>query len=876
MHFKKSIFCMIIVVIVIGPIGSVVTPSAIGTATASEASDLVVTGSGDSTTQGETVTVEFDLENTGTTAINDTGVINLYLDTELPEGWTVVSHSDDGGDWNGDQWAWPGIDAGEVKAPSLTLRAPSNATAGSVNVSATADTIFTDGEDTGTATITVADRSDESALTAQQGLATHNGSAYVVSDGDIVTTDPSGEEVIDSFDAPDGRSRGLARGGGSLWFADGVGPDFDGEIVELDPDTGEVRSRISTAYDPRGLAYTNGSLWVADITANDIVEYSPDGEELRRFDVPTTTPRGLAGFDDSLWLGTMDATLYEFDTNGTMLTETGARNTTYGGLAANETALFGPDEDGQLTVLRELEIPNGDTPGPGDPIAALSESESNVTVGPGETIEVEYKLTNAGDRDGNVTRVTIEQYPTSWNITSDLSGWKGFRTAWVDVPLSPGEEYVATGNVTVPDDASAGTYTITATGSVTPDIQDRATTTVTVSGNDTTEDETGENETESDEIPLAGQSVTVDELLQTLTAYTDETTIDGQPVDYDAVLHVVRAFNAGATVPGPVSDGANPDVKVSAPDSVGPGDSFSVTYELENTGTAAANAAGLNLTVPETVEVDSIDTNGDGVEERDSAIFTEGLATGATRTVTVEFTVSEAADQGEKIEIDGRASIGAATDANTTVSVARSDAGSGGDEDGDDDSNTGTQSQTETLTLHAVDVPETVRSNTTFSATYDIENTGEATNAYTVEMALDRDNVTVTGFSGDIQSSAVDNQPPSASTEAVAVGARATVTVDYQVAANTTGNASLTATARNPLAGNQTSLSQNVSIQTTAAAPADPTQRALQITGKPDPGQLTQNDVTAVITRFNRGQSINNVDINQDDVTATITLFERN
>lgn len=58
-------------------------------------------------------------------------------------------------------------------------------------------------------------------------------------------------------------------------------------------------------------------------------------------------------------------------------------------------------------------------------------------------------------------------------------------------------------------------------------------------------------------------------------------------------------------------------------------------------------------------------------------------------------------------------------------------------------------------------------------------------------------------------------------------------------------------------------------------SPDDPTQRALQITGKNDPSALTQNDVTAVITRFNRGQSVNNVSVTQDDVTATITLFER-
>jgi hypothetical protein len=49
----------------------------------------------------------------------------------------------------------------------------------------------------------------------------------------------------------------------------------------------------------------------------------------------------------------------------------------------------------------------------------------------------------------------------------------------------------------------------------------------------------------------------------------------------------------------------------------------------------------------------------------------------------------------------------------------------------------------------------------------------------------------------------------------------------------------------------------------------------LQITGKTSTSELTQNDVTAAITRFARGQSVNGVDITQDDITALITLFER-
>jgi hypothetical protein len=70
--------------------------------------------------------------------------------------------------------------------------------------------------------------------------------------------------------------------------------------------------------------------------------------------------------------------------------------------------------------------------------------------------------------------------------------------------------------------------------------------------------------------------------------------------------------------------------------------------------------------------------------------------------------------------------------------------------------------------------------------------------------------------------------------------------------------------------------SATLTVEEDTGVPTDPTQRALQITGKNDPSELTQNDVTATITRFNRGQTVNDIDITQDDVTATITLFERN
>jgi hypothetical protein len=182
-------------------------------------------------------------------------------------------------------------------------------------------------------------------------------------------------------------------------------------------------------------------------------------------------------------------------------------------------------------------------------------------------------------------------------------------------------------------------------------------------------------------------------------------------------------------------------------------------------------------------------------------------------------------------------------------------------------------SQSDELTLTVTDEPESASPGEQFTVTYGIENGGSGATAYTLESTTGMSNVTVAAFSGQIESSDVDNEPPSASTEAINVGETASVTVTYDVASNVSGIATVSATARDPLSQSSSEVSREVSIQ---SVPTDPTQRALQIADKNSPSEFTQNDVTATITRFNRGQSVNGVEITQNDVTTVITLFERN
>jgi len=174
------------------------------------------------------------------------------------------------------------------------------------------------------------------------------------------------------------------------------------------------------------------------------------------------------------------------------------------------------------------------------------------------------------------------------------------------------------------------------------------------------------------------------------------------------------------------------------------------------------------------------------------------------------------------------------------------------------------------LTATGVD---SIQPGTTFTQTYAIQNIGSDTRAFTIQAMSGTSNATVNSFTGDIEVTNVTGDPPSASTESISAGANGSVTVEYSVVDNATGSVIINTTVLDPLSGSSETVSQEISIQ--QGPPEDPTERVLQITGRGDPSELTQNDVTAAITRFNRGQSINSIQITQNDITAVITLFER-
>jgi len=98
---------------------------------------------------GDTVTLEFTLENTGSEPkafIMDVG--------ELPEGWEIESRSDKGGVWQDVElkWLFQTIEPDSSKTPSLTVNVPESAD-GQYEIDVTAKT--NDNQITQTTTVTV-------------------------------------------------------------------------------------------------------------------------------------------------------------------------------------------------------------------------------------------------------------------------------------------------------------------------------------------------------------------------------------------------------------------------------------------------------------------------------------------------------------------------------------------------------------------------------------------------------------------------------------------------------------------------------------------------------------------------------------------------
>lgn len=121
--------------------------------------NATLSATGGSTTPGGTVGLSYTVTNTGSSPAGF-----LLAVTKLPDGATVVDHTDDGGTFSPKQqkWAFPTIGVGQSKSVSVVLRI-SNGSAGTYNTSAAVTSLAgVQATTTTTVTVTAAQKPEQS------------------------------------------------------------------------------------------------------------------------------------------------------------------------------------------------------------------------------------------------------------------------------------------------------------------------------------------------------------------------------------------------------------------------------------------------------------------------------------------------------------------------------------------------------------------------------------------------------------------------------------------------------------------------------------------------------------------------------------------
>jgi glutamine cyclotransferase len=127
----------------------------------------------------------------------------------------------------------------------------------------------------------------------------HAGTAYdgtylfQIADAVIHKVDPQTRKVVGTIPAPGaGMDSGLAWADGSLW----VGQYRDGQIVQIDPDSGVVQRIIQTNRFVTGVTWVDGELWHGYSNDGDggIARIDPaNGNVLAVLDMPGISVSGL-------------------------------------------------------------------------------------------------------------------------------------------------------------------------------------------------------------------------------------------------------------------------------------------------------------------------------------------------------------------------------------------------------------------------------------------------------------------------------------------------------------------------------------------------------------------------------------------------------
>ncbi len=300
---------------------------------------------------------------------------------------------------------------------------------------------------------------------------------------------------------------------------------------------------------------------------------------------------------------------------------------------------------------------------------------------------------------------------------------------------------------------------------------------------------------------------------------------------------------------------ADPAISVSAEptEPVTAGSTFEVTYTIRNVGEASGAFTVEAEPLPTNVSVTEFsgDVQGPNPDGSPPSTSTTAIAAGSSATVTITYRSVANATGEQRLGIQATQSIDQTTDdEQTTVTLSQPQA---------------------SPSITVTDAPDVASPGGEFEVTYEISNTGTQNSSFTLSADRLPASISVTQFAGDIQAPTPDASPPRVSTVSLPGGSASTtasITITYRADESVTGEQSLGVTAEAPLSGAADNTSSTVIVE-------DPTDRALQAASADQPEQISQDDITIAITKRDRGEQLNNINVTQDDITILITLRNR-
>lgn len=259
------------------------------------------------------------------------------------------------------------------------------------------------------------DRNVSSAITADDEFLYATFEKEGSDDREVGKIDPSTEEVIETFDIPDGGGSGLTYNEGYLWTVD----SHSDQVTRINPETGDTEVVFQSTGVPTGAGFGEKALWIGNASSNYVHKYTTDGEEISRFYTGSeaASVKSVAYHDDLIWVGDGDENIFVYEPTGELVEQH----------SVDTSARVGSSHWGVLVADKEQNIEQLFETG-ADPAlfnVTIEENESTTQVAENETIVIEATIENTGKTAG------------TQNITFDADGIKLNSTA---VSLAGGEK----------------------------------------------------------------------------------------------------------------------------------------------------------------------------------------------------------------------------------------------------------------------------------------------------------------------------------------------------------------------------------------------------------------------------------------------------